>query len=163
MPQTSPCPVCGGPRLNGWHHFECRTATEPGLYEIMQQFDWRSDDGKLQITFNVTGLLRAIASGEVPVEKIRCQIDLEWAYKELPRRDLNKDYIISLTRSQAEVPLLMVETDPPEADGTLNGLVIDGSHRYAALVLHHSQYFNAHFVRTANWQPYAVITEHHKD
>ena len=129
--------------------------------ELIQQFDWTSEDGKTSISFDVTGLLRAIALDAMPYEKVLAPIDKEWADSWLPLRDLALGHVYNMPKEYAETPVLMVEMTASAANTVepINGLLIDGSHRYARAILDKKHEIRAHLVRFPHWLPYSKMEQ----
>jgi hypothetical protein len=130
--------------------------TNLGPAIIYQRFDWTSEDGEVEITFQVSQMLVEMRANRLPYETLTTQLDREFAKRWLPERDLNFGYIQSLSpRGDAKTynaPVLGVRW----IDDSV--ILIDGSHRYMARFLHSEPTIDYQIVAYKDWQPYATVT-----
>jgi hypothetical protein len=131
-----------------------RTFRQNGnLYALFEQFDHISEDEKTLTTFRVTEMLIAMAEGKLPYEKVISPIDINFARKWLPLRELNLEYVESISPTRLAEPVLGANMP----DGTT--LLIDGSHRYAACYVRHIPFIQWDIIKHPDWLPFATVKE----
>ena len=154
--ETAPCPGCGQELLKGFVCIPCLAAAkikaEPGLYAKGEQFDWESESGKINIVFNVTALLSAVAAMAIPFEKIKTPLDRNFAREWLPKRGLEMDRVRTMTPKRMAEPVLFA------CMLNLTVLLIDGTHRYYARYLRGKPDVRGILLQPAVWGPFAKIT-----
>jgi hypothetical protein len=119
--------------------------------ERIEVFDWTSPDEVTSVHFPITIMLRAIAKGQVPYERITAQLDPEFARIWISRRDINIPYCLALPKKRRDEPVLGCWM----ADDTV--LLVDGSHRYMARYLRKETTIDYIILKEVDWKPFAIL------
>ncbi len=118
----------------------------------IETFEWMSEDGKTQTSFEVTKMLDEIAAGRLKVDHVTTEINEAFITTWLLKRDLNKFHVASISRPRLDEPVLGVWMDDAI-------LLIDGGHRYLARYAVGLRTVDYLLVAESDWRPFATETK----